>query len=70
MKFWEKEYVIGYICIFSVIYGGSTITSIYVKNVWKGLNIVCAVKEILLMFMLWNYMQWDAVAFRIGLDLP
>jgi hypothetical protein len=45
----------------------NVITSICVQIVWKGWNIFCAVKEISLMFMLWNYMHQES--FCTGMDL-
>jgi hypothetical protein len=52
--------------IFNHLWCGFTISSFYVQIVWKGGNF-SAVKEIFLIFMLWNYMHRDVVSFRIGL---
>jgi hypothetical protein len=43
----QKEYFVGYICIFNHLWNGSTINSIYVQIVCKGSNIFCAVKKVL-----------------------
>jgi hypothetical protein len=69
MKFWAKRICCWiYLYIFYHLWNGSTISSFYVQIVWKGGNF-CALKEIFLIFMLWNYMHRDVVSFRIGLGL-
>jgi hypothetical protein len=69
MKFWAKRICCWiYLYIFNHLWNGFTISSFYVQIVWRGGHF-CAVKEIFLIFMLWNYMHRDVVSFRIGLGL-